>query len=539
MSVLPLTRSLGPSCALTGISQTGPTLIGVSTRVRDGLSGAGAAALGLGVSELAAGLFAGFPSLVEGLGNWVIDASPKPVKDWAIAVFGTNDKLVLLIGIAVVTITIGAVVGVFARDRFGIAVTAFIGFGVVAALAASRDPQFSLGIAIIPAGLAALTSLATLQWLYALPPSPARDVEEPADVSRRSLILGLTAVFGVAALSAGLGRSILERAKRTAAGRAEVALPAAADALPPVPPAAELGIDGLATVVTPNPEFYRIDTAFSVPRVSLPDWTLKIKGRVDRPYEISYFDLLDMRMVERHITLSCVSNEVGGDLVGNAKWLGVPLTEILDRAGVRPDAEQVVGRAVDDFTVGFPVEAIYDGREALLAVGMNGEPLPFEHGFPARLVVSGLYGYVSATKWLAEIELTGWDEFDAYWIPRGWSKEAPVKTQSRIDAPTLSRLPYEGERVVAGVAWAPDRGISKVEVQLGDGAPWVEAELSESLTDDSWRQWKINWEAPPGRHNLRVRATDGDGNTQTEEEHRAAPNGATGWHTRVVLIDEA
>jgi DMSO/TMAO reductase YedYZ molybdopterin-dependent catalytic subunit len=243
-----------------------------------------------------------------------------------------------------------------------------------------------------------------------------------------------------------------------------------------------------------------------------------------------------MRMVERDVTLSCVSNRVGGDLVGNARWLGVPLTEILNRAGVQDGAEQLVGHSVDGFTVGFPVEAAFDGREALVAVGMNGEPLPIEHGFPARLVVAGLYGYVSATKWLSSIELTGWDEFDAYWIPRGWSKEAPIKTQSRIDTPQSNARFDSGPRQVAGVAWAPTRGISKVEVQLGEGADWVEAELSESLSDNTWLQWAVEWDAPAGDHQLQVRATDGEGNLQTDEVRPPAPDGATGWHRVHVTV---
>ena len=512
-----------------------------STRVRDGFAGAVAAGVALGVSELIAGLGAGMPSLVESIGNWVIDTVPKPVKDFAIEVFGTYDKLALLVGIAVTTLIIGAAVGVLARKHFWVAIAVFIGFGLVAAAAGARDPNTSLGLAIIPAGAASLSGLLTLQWLLKLgtPPTPVEGEEPSSDSSRRSFLLGAGALMGLAALSAGLGRSLLESAKRAASGRDEVLLPTPAQALPPVPAAADFAIEELSPVLVPNEDFYRIDTALSVPRVDLAEWTLKIRGRVDRPYEISYYDLLDMRTVERDVTLSCVSNEVGGRLVGNARWQGVPLSEILDRAGVQENAEQVVGRSVDDFTVGFPVEAVYDGREALVAVGMNGEPLPFEHGFPARLVVAGLYGYVSATKWLSEIELTGWDEFDAYWIPRGWAKEAPIKTQSRIDTPAVFERVPEGRQAVAGVAWAPTRGISKVEVQLGEDAEWVEAELSEPLSVNSWVQWKVAWDATPGEYVLAVRASDGDGALQTQEERRPAPDGATGWHSRLVSVVEA
>jgi DMSO/TMAO reductase YedYZ molybdopterin-dependent catalytic subunit len=510
-----------------------------SKTVRDALSGVAAAAIALGVSELAAGLL-GLPSLIEGMGNWVIDVVPTPVKEWAIATFGTNDKLVLLIGIVVVTILLGAVVGVLARDRFGIAIAVFVGFAAVGALAALNDPNVSLGVAVIPAGLAAIIGLAALQWLYTRSTDPAGsppEEEAPHDPSRRGFVIGVGALIGVAALSGGIGRALVDRTTRSASGRADVALPAAAEALPAVPEATELGVEGLSSVITPNEIFYRIDTAFlGVPRVDIQEWALTIEGRVDSPYSLSYFDLLDMPLVEKDVTLSCVSNEVGGDLVGNARWLGVPLADVLDRAGVRDDAEQLVGRSVDDFTVGFPVEAVYDGRDALIAVGMNGEALPMEHGFPARLVVAGLYGYVSATKWLSSIELTGWDDFDAYWIPRGWAKEAPIKTQSRIDTPSQGASMTPGPGQVAGVAWAPHRGVSKVEVKLGEDAEWLEATLAEPLSDNCWRQWVVDWDAPAGTHRLQVRATDGEGQLQTDELRPPAPDGATGWHTIQVTV---
>lgn len=276
--------------------------------------------------------------------------------------------------------------------------------------------------------------------------------------------------------------------------------------------------------------FYRIDTQLlGPPAVDVDRWRLAITGMVEHPFELSFTELLAMPLVEEYVTLACVSNPVGGDLVGNAAWVGVPLASLLERAGVRPGASQVVGRSVDGFTVGFPLEAGLDGRRALVAVGMNGELLPLAHGFPARLVVAGLYGYTSATKWLSEIELARWEDFDAYWVPRGWSKFAPVKTQSRIDTPLPGALIVAGPQVVAGVAWAP-RGVSRVEIQV-DGHAWVEAELAAVVTDDTWRQWRFDWQVPPGEHVLRVRATDGQGKLQRAQVSDPAPDGATGYHT--------
>ena len=267
----------------------------------------------------------------------------------------------------------------------------------------------------------------------------------------------------------------------------------------------------------------------------LDTWTLSFTGLVDTPFSITYDELLAMPMVERYITLCCVSNSVGGGLVGNAKWLGVPLRELVERARVRPEGTQLIGRSVDLFTVGFPTGAVFDGREALVAVGMNDEPLPLRHGFPARLVVSGLYGYVSATKWLSEIEFAGWDDFDAYWIPRGWAKEAPIKTQSRIDTPQAGTI-TAGTNVIAGVAWAQNRGVEKVEVRVGDG-PWMEANLPEELSVDSWRQWHLEHNFAAGAHQISVRATDSTGETQTAAIQQPRPDGATGYHT--IRVDAA
>lgn len=498
---------------------------------RDAVAGAVSAGVALGVSELAAGVFPALPSLAEGLGNRVVDGVPSGVKDWAISVFGTADKAVLLVCIALVALAAGAVTGIAARRRWSVAWLVFGGFALLAAWAASVDPGVGMVMALLPAAGSALVGLATLRFLLR-PDAPAAPM---ADQGRRALLVGLLA--GGALVAAGAGRLLLERSKRVFSGREDVVLPTAAEPLGAPPDGAELAVAGLTPLFVPNRDFYRIDTALFVPRVNVADWSLKLTGRVGRTVTLSYDEILAMDMVERDVTLSCVSNRVGGELVGNARWLGVPLTRILDLGRPAGDAGQVVARSVDGFTAGFPIEAAYDGRDALLAVGMNGEPLPYEHGFPARLVVAGLYGYVSATKWLAEIELAGWDDFDAYWIPRGWAKEGPVRTQSRIDVPAARGRIDAGPATVAGIAWAPSVGIDHVEVRLGETASWTRAELSQSVSASAWVQWKVDWEAPVGEHLLTVRATDADGITQDEMVRPPAPSGASGWHTvRVVVV---
>jgi DMSO/TMAO reductase YedYZ molybdopterin-dependent catalytic subunit len=297
---------------------------------------------------------------------------------------------------------------------------------------------------------------------------------------------------------------------------------------------ADLGVGGLEPFTTPADSFYRIDTALSAPRVNVDTWKLKITGMVDRPLTWTFDELVGQGLQEHWTTLCCVSNEVGGRLISNARWGGVLLDDVLELAGVQVGATQIVGRSVDGWTAGFPTEVARDGRPAMIAVTMNSEPLPVAHGFPARLVVPGLYGYVSATKWLAEIELTTWEAFDAYWIPRGWSKEGPVKTQSRIDVPRPGSIPG-GKVPVAGVAWAQHRGIERVEVQVDDG-PWNEARLGEVPTADTWRQWVWEWDATPGSHVLQVRATDADGALQTPQRRPVMPDGATGYHRVLVQV---
>ena len=352
-------------------------------------------------------------------------------------------------------------------------------------------------------------------------------------MDRRRFLTGVAASVLTAGLAAILARRV-RAGDSVDAQREDTVLPDPGDSsAPPVSEPFEL--PGLSPYVTPNADFYRIDTALSTPQVDAGDWRLRVTGLVDAPFELGYDELLALDSVETTVTIACVSNEVGGRLVGNAVWQGVPLATLLERAGVRSDASQVVGRSVDGFTAGFPLDTARDGRTAIVAYAMNGEPLPADHGYPARLIVAGLYGYVSATKWLEEIELTTWESFDGYWVPRGWSKEGPIKTASRIDVPRSGDAVAAGRQAIAGVAWAPTRGIRGVEVQVDD-EPWQPAELGPVASADTWVQWHVTWDATPGEHRLRVRATDGDGITQTEEPRPPAPDGATGWHTRRIRV---
>jgi DMSO/TMAO reductase YedYZ molybdopterin-dependent catalytic subunit len=370
-----------------------------------------------------------------------------------------------------------------------------------------------------------------LGWLLGLAtPGPA----EMPDWDRRRFLGSSLGVASLALVGGGVGRLLLN--SRADAATATGQIPAAVDPVASLAPGSELAVAGITPLVIANRDFYRIDTSLLTPRLDASTWSLSVDGMVDRPFTLTYAELLAMEMHEQYVTIACVSNEVGGDLVGNALWKGVRLRELLDRAGVRAGATQVVGHSFDGWTAGFPTAWLDEPeREALVAVAMNGEPLPAEHGYPARLIVPGLYGYVSATKWLTKIGLTTLEAFNGYWVPLGWAKEAPILTQARIDLPRPGQGLRAGQVPVAGVAWAPDRGIARVEVQV-DLGEWAEAEISTPISDATWVQWVYRWTATEGAHVIRVRATDGTGEVQTERITRPAPDGARGYHTINVTV---
>jgi DMSO/TMAO reductase YedYZ molybdopterin-dependent catalytic subunit len=502
------------------------------TDLRSPAAGVLAAVVALATTELAAGLLPGGRSLFVAVGDAIIERTPGDVVAFAIAAFGGANRLVLLGSMAVVVVVAGAFVGWLASRRRLAGVAGLAAFTVLGIAAAVHDPfipALTAVVAPLTGILAGAFSLFVL--LKAARPAEPAGLDDVAR-SRRAFLVSAGSTVGAAVAFAGAGQLLHARAAEKAGGG--VTLPPPRPPLPPPPADAAFDLPGLSRLITPNDRFYRIDTALMTPRINSDNHVVTVTGMVERPVTLRYADLLRRATTEVDVTLACVSNEVGGRLVGNARWQGVPLGEVLDRAGVQHGATQIVGRSVDGWTAGFPVEAAFDGRPAVLAVGMNDEPLPREHGFPVRLVVAGLYGYVSATKWLSEIELTTFEDFDAYWVPRGWARFGPMKTQSRIDLPAAGARLAAGRVVVAGVAWAGERAVAAVEVGI-DGQ-WRPAELAAELAETSWRQWRYDWDAEPGSHVVRVRATDGTGATQTAERSPARPDGATGHHTIEVRV---
>ena len=534
------------------------TIVGSGRRVA--FAGAVAVGVALSLGELLAGIVDGVPSPLLAIAQFLVDIQPAGAKEIVVALFGTADKLAFQVFIILVAVGIGAGLGRLAIRRSDLAALVVAGFAGAGFLASLRDPSVSVPLTIAAAGVEAVVGIMVLRSLMeiAVGPSEAarpaltRPAARPGavrlrtsstpdsmpDWSRRSLLRtgGALAVGSVAV--GALGRFLLEKQRAPATPVGGIPAPAVPATLPSGADISttDLSAAGFTPIVMPNPKFYRIDTAFIAPTVDRDSWRLKVTGRVDHEVELTYAELVALPIIEQYVTIACVSNEVGGDLVGNAKWTGVPLRSVLEMAGVQASADQLVGRSVDGFTAGMPVEWVMDeSRTPMIAVGMNDEPLPRVHGYPARLIIPGLYGYVSATKWLAELHLTRFDEFEAFWIPRGWAAQAPILTQTRIDLPRSGASVAAGRVPVAGVAWAPDRGISKVEVRVDDG-DWAPAKLSTPISKATWVQWLYDWNATPGSHSIEVRSTDGTGAVQTEDISPPPPDGARGHMTVLVAV---
>ena len=560
---------------------------------RAGLTGRGmiagllTAAVAVGVGQLAAAIIRPQGSPVAAVGGLAIDFTPPPVKDFAITAFGTHDKLVLVSGILVLLACFAAWLGTRAVRRFSSGVAGIVLFAVVGLLSALTRPGAS-PLDALPTLLGAAAAILALHRLVlaanaAAPPapapqttvvpettpvpqatpvpqSPAADTRTgsvpppaspfpftgpprgpgyrpeppvPAPDRRRFLVTG-SAVAG-AAVVAGLISRELTADHSVDRVRSALRVPRPTRPAPPLPPGTDFRIPGLSPFVTPNGKFYRVDEALVLPQVPPSAWNLRIHGMVQKEVRISFRDLLKRPLIEDWITLCCVSNPVGGPYIGNAKWLGASLASLLREAGIRAGADQIVATSVDGFTSGTPIQAVMDGRDALLAIAMNGSPLPVEHGFPARMVVPGLYGYVSACKWVTDIEVTTFADNHAYWTTRGWDQQAPVKTESRIDIPTGEAPVRPGRVPVAGVAWAQHKGIEAVEVRVDNG-PWQEAKLATVPGIDTWRQWVFDWDATAGSHVLQARATDKTGYTQTGVQAPPPPNGASGYPAVSVTV---
>jgi DMSO/TMAO reductase YedYZ molybdopterin-dependent catalytic subunit len=505
-------------------------------------AGIAAGAVTLGVGALVADVVSASSDPIVAVGGAFIDATPLWLKNAAVRLFGTDDKLALTIGMLLVIAGLAALAGILARRRWPLGAAVVVALGIIGGIAAANRPG-AVALAPVPSLVGALAGLGALYALIlripdaeaeAARPGPDHGPDAGTRLSDRRTFLrtaGLVAVVGALAAVGGRALGAGRRAAETA--RAVLHLPAASRTAP-LPAGVDAALDGTPVAgvepwVTPATDFYRIDTALSVPGVDPNTWSLRVHGLVQREVTLSFAELLATELVEAWVTLACVSNEVGGNLVGNAKWLGMPVRDLLARAGPLPGADMVLSTSVDGFTASTPIQALTDSRDALLAVGMNGAPLPVEHGFPVRMVVPGLYGYVSATKWVVDLEVTRYSAATAYWTERGWSDHGPVKTESRIDLPHDGANVTAGRVVVAGTAWAQHRGIVGVEVRV-DSGPWQAATLAADGGIDSWRQWALAWDAARGDHTLQVRASDPSG-PQTDAVADVVPDGATGLHT--------
>ncbi|WP_051111766.1 molybdopterin-dependent oxidoreductase [Sciscionella marina] len=487
--------------------------------------GVTAAVFGIGIAEFLGAFLGASSSPIGAVGRFAIDSAPASVKEAAIRWFGTGDKLVLICGVTLVLLALLVTAGLLClRSRTAGTVLIAV-LGIAGALAAA----FGTGagpVDALPSLLAAALGAGSLRVLTRTT-GPQAAVES-SGVQRRVALGAFT--IGAAGLVGG-------RFLGDPGERAATALPRAADPAPPLPPGHRFALPGLSPFRTANADFYRVDTDLALPAIDPADWTLRIHGAVGKPVALSYRDLLDRPLVERDMTLCCVSNEVGGPYVSTTRWLGVPLATLLRETGIRAGADQLLSTATDGMTIGTPTGLVLDGREAMLVVGMNGEPLPRKHGYPVRMIIPGLYGYASATKWLTELKLTSFAADRAYWVRRGYVEQGTAKTASRIDVPRPFAQLRPVPVTVAGVAWALHRGIEAVQCRV-DGGPWMRAELTTDAGPDLWRQWRWTWRAAPGSHRIEVRAVDGTGHMQTGGRAEVFPSGSTGWHSVLVTVSE-
>lgn len=491
------------------------------------IAGVAAASVSLGVAQLVGITFGARADARAAIGAVAVDLTPGPVKEWGIQTLGSLDKLFVAVVVLVAIAAIAAIGGTLETRRrpLGSAVIAAAGvLGCIAVL--SRHGATALDT--IPTVAGAACGVATLRWLTRRFWPGTEDEGEPDAGRRRLVIYGLLG-FGV--VSGVAGAVITRMVHSVAADRTGVALPRPRTPAQPIPAGVQPNGVALPRFITPSADFYRVDTALVVPQLSHRDWRLRIHGMVDHEATYTFDDLGRFDAVETVTTLTCVSNPVGGDLVSTGVWTGYRLTDLLAAAGVHADADMVLSTSIDGFTAGTPVQALTDGREAVLAVGLNGQPLPVEHGYPARLVVPGLYGYVSATKWVVDLELTRFDRAQAYWTRQGWAARAPIKTESRIDVPKDGQQVPVGPVVFGGVAWAQNRGVRAVEVRIDDGG-WQPAQPGAAYSNETWRLWSFPWQAKSiGKHTITVRAIDNTEATQTADRVGPVPDGATGWHT--------
>ena len=543
-------------------TQPTPARIGSGPAWLYAVFGVLAAAFGVAIGTLVAALIDPAYAPIEVVASTAIDIPPAVVKEWATSTFGTASKSVVVGVVAVAVVAIAAWSGVASRTRPRFGIQVMLVAGVVGAVAALLRPVDAF-LAPLPSLVAGVAAALALWWLLRMArPSAVAAPESVPDIptdglkevspgyqdlpgreslgmsaevqsdSRRGVLLGIGGVVVVGGAALASARWLTTRASAVAS-RVAAVLPSPAEVLPPLPASVQAPVPGMAPFVTPNADFYRIDTAVIVPQVTAEEWTLSFDGMVRRPFTITYAELLEMPMVERDVTIMCVSNPIGGDLIGTARWLGTPLLPLLERAGIEPGADQIFSTSIDGWTCSTPLDGLAE-REPLLAIAMNGEPLPIEHGFPVRMIIPGLYGFISATKWVTQITATTYAADPAYWTVRGWATDAPVLTGSRIDLPDGSLS--VGQTAIGGVAWAMDGdGISRVEVSIDDG-PWQDAQLADQPNPRTWRQWWLDWEATPGRHSIAVRATNGLGETQTSEVADVVPSGATGYDIEIVDV---